>query len=275
MQLHKIKLLRRVFLPIIQKLNIGDITLRHHLTKDKVKLHSFKHKGYWYHGRNRERDTINMFRNLIKPDQLVIDIGGHIGYFSLFFASLVGPKGKVFVFEPGENNLAYTRQNLANSPNIELVEKAVSDKNGILTFFIEGLTGQNNSLLEDYEGFKANTSEAHIASKYEKVEVTSVTLDTFISEKKVSPNFIKIDVEGAELLVLKGMDSCLKNVKPILMVELTNEKNEVLELLQGYGYLIFDPTGHLFRVEEQADQNTFCLHKDAHKALISQFFVNV
>jgi FkbM family methyltransferase len=274
MALYKSTILRKVILPIFQKFNPGSITIKHHFTNQPFTLHSFKHKGYWYHGKNREKDTIDLFNKLINKEQTVIEIGGHIGYFSLLFSSLVGEKGKVLVFEPGENNLPYTRKNLSQCNNIKLIEKAASDTNGMLTFYIENLTGQNNTLVKDYDVFTANSEVSFVESSYQKVEVESVRIDDFILENKIFPNFIKIDVEGAELMVLQGMTECLKNIKPILMVELTNNNKDVIDLVKSYGYEVYNPEGQVFDLDSQNDQNTFCLHKETHKGIINQVFNN-
>ena len=105
--------LRRLAIRILNRVNPGDITIRHPYTKERFRLHSFRHKDYWYHGKSREEHSMHLFSELISPGDLVIDIGGHIGYISSYFAGLVGPKGQVIVFEPGSNNLPYLRKNVA------------------------------------------------------------------------------------------------------------------------------------------------------------------
>src|SRR5207247_9235861 len=108
MNLADVKLLRRLMRPLCARLNPGDITITHHFTGDKVFLHSFKHKGYWFDGKKREKDTMELFRRLIRPADTIIEIGGHIGYVSLYFANLAN-KVSVYVFEPGTNNLPYLK----------------------------------------------------------------------------------------------------------------------------------------------------------------------
>jgi FkbM family methyltransferase len=61
-----------------------------------------------------------LFARLVRPQDTVIDVGGHIGYLSQYFAQLVGRRGQVIVFEPGPNNLPYTRANLRAKPNVRL-----------------------------------------------------------------------------------------------------------------------------------------------------------
>ena len=204
MKLYNISLLRRIFLPLLRRFNLGDITIRHHYTGDPVRLHSFRHKGYWYHGRRREQETMLLFRRLLRPGDSVIEVGGHIGYLSLYFKWLV-QSGNVFVFEPGVNNLPYIRRNVLPR-GIQLVEKAVGDRNGPETFFLESLTGQNNSFVPNFKELQYNVKNAHAGGPaVTEVTVEMVRLDDFINTHSIKPELVKIDVEGFELTVLKGM----------------------------------------------------------------------
>jgi hypothetical protein len=119
--------LRKVAISALRRFNPGDVSIRHHYTGERITLHSFKHKGYWYYGKRRESESMALFARLVRPQDTVIEVGGHIGYLSLYFAQLVGQRGQVIVFEPGTNNLPYTRANLRAKPNVRLVEIAVAD----------------------------------------------------------------------------------------------------------------------------------------------------
>ena len=74
---------------------------------------------------------------LIRDGDVVFDVGGHIGYMALYFASLVGAGGRVFSFEPGSSNLPYIRANVerATHKNVVLVEQAIGAENGFTTFW--------------------------------------------------------------------------------------------------------------------------------------------
>ena len=82
--------LRRLLLPLFARINPGDITIRHHFTQQPFRLHSFKHKGYWFHGAKREQSTMALFAKLINPGDVVVEVGGHIGYIAVYFSHLVG-----------------------------------------------------------------------------------------------------------------------------------------------------------------------------------------
>ena len=84
-QLSRISPFRRLIIPLLRRFNIGDIRIRHHYVDRRILLHSFRHKGYWFHGRRREQETMETLQRLVKPSDCVIDVGGHIGYLTVFF----------------------------------------------------------------------------------------------------------------------------------------------------------------------------------------------
>jgi len=260
MKLDKIQVLRKLLIPLFSKVNLGDIRISHHYTGDKILIHSFKHKGYWYHGKNREYETMVAFKKILKPGDTVIEIGGHIGYISLWFSYLVGPKGSVHVFEPGENNLPYIRYNISNKTNITLIEKGAGSKNETLIFYLDNLTGQNNSFLGEHDAFKETKKNAYIKNtELQKVEVDVIRVDDYVMQKNIKPRLIKIDVEGYECEVLIGLIETLKIYKPILMVEIAQDNRDwVYKTMDKLGYVGYTPT----LKKETRDQigNVFFMH---------------
>ncbi len=266
MSVEKVKLLRRVFLPLLKAFGDRDISIRHHYTGQTLSLHLFKHKGYWFHGKRREQETMRLFSRLIKPGDNVCEVGGHIGYISLYFKSL-SKTGQVTVFEPGLNNLPYLRRNIANT-GIVLVEKAVAAKQGRLRFFMDSLTGQNNSLVEDFQGLQTNSKVAYTPVAVTAVEVDCVTLDGHYAGGKADPAFIKIDVEGAEADVLSGARASLARALPVIMVEVQAREAEVFDCLTGLGYALFSEHGLPLTTADALKDNVFALHRTKHVALL-------
>ena len=275
MKLHKSKILRRIVLPLLARFSPGDVTIRHHYTGDRIRLHCYRHKGYWYHGRRREAETMRLFRRFIAEGATVLDVGGHIGYVATYLASLVGPDGRVFVFEPGSNNLPYLRHNTREKANVTVVEKAAGNRNQRRVFYLEGLTGQNNSFLTDFDVLETNKARAFATGAEVKKEVVDVvSLDDFCRQEAVRPDFIKIDVEGFELEALRGASSLLREARPMLMVEIQAAHEEVLRLARWHGYLMFTAKGEILRGSEDfAAQhvNTFWLHARAHAGALARF----
>lgn len=261
--------MRKLVIKLLKLFNLGTIKIKHHYTKKPFYLDAFLHKGYWYHGKNREKNTVSIFNEIIPGCTFVIEIGAHIGYFSQLFSSLLVDDYELLIFEPGINNLPYLKKNVNNITNITLIEKAVSDKNGIANFYIENLSGQNNSLLSNYKGFDSTAKNSGVVVNKEVVKVNVVTLDHFIAENysKAKIDFIKIDIEGAELLALNGMVNILKTHTPHLMVEVTEDVSEVFKLLHEMGYVIFNPKKNKITNASDIVDNIFCVHKSKSKIL--------
>lgn len=210
------------------------------------------------------------FRTIIGESACVIEIGGHIGYITQFFAKLVTKNGMVVVFEPGENNLKYLKKNIQTLPQVTLVEMAVSNEDTVAQFYLDDLTGQNNSLLGEYEVLAANQSAAFVELTKNQVTVTTCKLDSFLRDSKHLPDFVKIDIEGAEVLALEGMTNTLRNLKPTIMVEITANHRAAADLLLAQGYELFSPDGKKIQNGELPNGNTFALHPEKHKVILEK-----
>lgn len=263
---------RKLILRIFQHVNPGDIKIRHHYTGQLFQLHSFKHKGYWYYGARRELATMRLFARLITAGETVIEIGGHIGYITMYLSHLVGEDGNVIVFEPGVNNLRYIQSNLEQCNNVELISQAVSDTDGTATFFLEELTGQNNTLVKDYEVFFANQQKSGTQESYVPVTVETTRLDSFLAQREIKPDFVKIDVEGAESQVLLGASITLRIQRPMLMLEVTQDHDHVVSILTNLGYILFTPT--LEKYDGSNSDNVFAFHREKHANLLEDILVD-
>jgi FkbM family methyltransferase len=135
----------------------------------------------------------------IKRGDVVVDLGAHIGTFAVRAAKAVGNEGKVIAVEPGIDNLSFLERNVAANElaNVIIVPKAVWSKQGRLKLFIDPTHQSRHSLL-----WEKNT--------FSEVEVD--TLDNILSELGIKEvDFIKMDIEGAEIEALKGMTEAFKN----------------------------------------------------------------
>jgi len=186
-----------------------------------------------------ERATTDLFKNLLEPGMVFVDVGANIGYFSLLAAKLVGQEGKVYAFEPEPGNHGLLRKNIEiNSySNIQAIQKAISDKTESTLLFLSALdTGSHSLYSEAARGVQ------------ESVEITTTTIDEFLeSEGWPSINLMKIDVEGAELGVLAGMESLVErspNMKlvveycPFLIQSTGANPSDLLTKLSSMKFLI-------------------------------------
>jgi FkbM family methyltransferase len=262
-------LVRRVGLKVLSRINPGDVTITHHWTGDRLRLHSFRHKGYWYHGFRRERSTMISLARLLGRRDVVIEAGGHIGYLTLHCARLVGESGAVHVFEPGPNNLPYLHANVDSIDNIVVVEEALGSSSGTAQLFVEDLTGQNNTMLTDAGEYHRNSRSAGVDARTYSVSVPVTTIDDYCADNGVAPTLLKIDVESYELEVLEGAKVTLASYQPIALVEIARREDEVLALMTSLGYGLFsDDLNRLSTVNP--GRNYVFLHEGFHQALIDR-----
>lgn len=144
-----------------------------------------------------------VFERTIRENSIVFDIGAHVGFYTLLAAVLVGPRGKVFAFEPFPANLVYLKEHLRlnNIDNVVVIEAAVSEKCG-MAFFDEG----------------PNSSMGHL-SQEGRLQVRTVSIDELVTKKELPvPDYIKMDIEGAEMLALIGARSILARFHPVILL---------------------------------------------------------
>lgn len=199
--------------------------------------------------REWEQSTTKIFKKVVKEGDTVVDLGANIGYFTLLAAKLVGKKGKVYSFEPEPRNYNYLLKNieLNEYDNVFATQKAVSDETGKTKLYICPYdTGHHT--INQYGDIKAHKPD-FIDDKKDFVEVETVTLDDFFKDTKQPINVIKMDVEGAEMLALSGMDRIIresKNIKmfveffPLLIREMGGSPEEFIRrLLDDYQFSMF------------------------------------
>lgn len=260
-RLQENRLLRSIGLPILKAIN-RDISIRHHWIDRKIMLNLLAHKGYWFHGRRREADEMNAIRAMISPGDSVVEVGGHIGYISLWLAECASSTadGSVTVFEPGSNNLLYIRENLTGIANVCLIEKGCGSIGGQLEFFEESLTGQNNSFVSSFEGLQSNIDAApNVEVSINKRFVEVVRLDQELGNN--APDFVKIDVEGFELPVLKGASGWYgpDRKPPIIMIEVQADYDAIGTWMNEKGYSLFDIEGNEVASIPRSTSNLFLL----------------
>jgi FkbM family methyltransferase len=209
---------------------------------------------------------------IVRPDDIAVDVGGHIGYIGQYLATLVGPKGHVYCFEPGSNNYPYTAKNLGVHSHTTLFQKGVGDACGQLELVIENLSGQNNSVLKNYECLDLQQKSQGLRADAQVQLIDVVTLDSLMDDVG-RIDFVKVDVEGYEWPVLKGAQRLLSTQSPAITVEMQFDRTEQFENLASHGYRLFSPAlREIKSVGEFAPdiENVFGLHKDRHAALLSE-----
>jgi FkbM family methyltransferase len=177
-----------------------------------------------------ERHVARVIKQYVRPDSVAYDCGAHIGYISLLLARAVRATGSVYAFEPNPQNCHALEANIQENElhNVVVIPAAVDYVSGSVTFatFSYSLVG-------------------HIASPQTPTDavlitVPSVSIDDFVyREGHPAPQFIKIDVEGAEARILYGSKRILKEVRPVIVAEVRTGviSNEITNLMHSLGYI--------------------------------------
>lgn len=172
----------------------------------------------------------------LKPGGTFVDVGVNKGDFSLRAARIVGDAGKVMAFEPAPDNCEWIRRSIGlnDYSNITLHEMALSDADGTATLFISNTSGWH-SLAEERK-----------AASAAEIEVPTRKLDTVLADSgNGSVDVMKIDVEGAEMSVLRGAEAVLSsNDDMTLLIDIHPQvgvdPQEVCAFLEDRGFSIFE-----------------------------------
>lgn len=153
-------------------------------------------------------EEYDAFRAIVTPGSTVLDVGANVGAYTLLFAQWAGPAGRVIAFEPAPASIAGLRRQLrlnGLTGRVEVVQAAVSGSVGTASFACDGASGANA------------LGPAPDAAR--TITVPTTTIDAFCAERAVRPDMIKIDVEGAELDVLRGARSTLASPSIAVFIE--------------------------------------------------------
>lgn len=169
-----------------------------------------------------EREQTRLFQEHIRPGATVLDVGAHVGYYTLLSAVLAGPRGRVHAFEPNPQNAAFLRRHvrLNRLGNVTVEQAAVSDRAGTARF-----------------DFGTGSGTGHLADAG-ALEVRTVRLDDYCAQHGLAPTVVKIDVEGAEMSVLAGGRETLARHRPVIFLSTHGAEVHAASLgfLRGLGY---------------------------------------
>lgn len=196
----------------------------------QMKIDWQRHRSFVYG--TWETEVVNAMQELVQPGTCVVDIGAHIGFYTLVLSKFVGPSGRVLAFEPLPGNFSVLSENirLNHLHQAEAVPKAVLDRSCELSadMFDDGP-------LPGSVPFSTPRSST-------QPHVSAVALDDFLENESAPPvKFMKVDVEGAESLVLKGASRTITTYHPALIIEIHHfgssaDKSPVLDTLHDWGY---------------------------------------
>jgi FkbM family methyltransferase len=194
---------------------------------------------------------IRFVRQSLQPGQIAADIGCHKGAYTYWMRRRVGPRGIVYAFEPQPRQAAYLREAFSamHYDNVVLVPMAVSDKCGQMPLCIPAHSTHAAYLVAKDGGgasdanFPPRINPKSASEMTPTIQVDVTTLDEFFrnADRQV-PNFLKIDVEGHELSVLKGARHALQEYRPTILIEcearhrVDGDVRPVFKMLESFGY---------------------------------------
>ena len=192
--------------------------------------------------KNVDPTLIRLVVEYVQEDMIVWDVGANLGLFAATASMQVGPNGRVVAFEPDPWLMSILKQSFGKSQshfqNIELEQFAIAEATGQRNFGIARRSRSSNALV----GY----GSTQMGGARRVVQVQARTLDSFLDSSV--PDLLKIDVEGAELEVLRGGKQTLADARPIVICEVSSDvTGEVTALFDSYNYRIFD--GHYPREE--------------------------
>jgi len=227
----------------------------------EVSPYEYYISGFLFLGETNPFET-HLVRTLLKKGDVFIDVGAHIGWYALNAAQVVGSKGKVYAFEPNISVFEVLKRNksLNHFQNLFPESIALSNKTGKREFWLGDDMGGSF--------VKKNTERLTIdGRKVTKTNVQTISLDKFCEINNIQNiKMIKIDVEGAELDVLKGSYNILKKQSPYLLIEVIEEclianntsKKELFLYLQKLGYIPYEFTGQeLIKIDSSYKGSAF------------------
>lgn len=156
-----------------------------------------------------EPGTTRLFRELLKPGMTVVDVGAHVGYYTLLAARQVGEVGRVYAFEPHPDNYNMLVRNVENNgyANVFAIRKAIDSELGCRVLFLGHGTSLTHSLYAD-KSLRADS-----------IRVETTTLDAyFVQEGWPRIDLVKMDIEGAEPAALRGMKELIAHSPRVKLI---------------------------------------------------------
>jgi FkbM family methyltransferase len=159
----------------------------------------------------------------VKKNDVVIDAGANVGILSLYFSKLVGDLGKVYSFEPDSHNIAEISKNIELNPT---TQKNIIIQNQLLW--------NTNTLVDFQESGTVGSSAVWFSGEENIVKKQAVTIDSWVNDSKLDRlDYVKMDIEGAEIQALEGCVETIKKYQPkfaIASYHIVNNEPTYLQL---------------------------------------------
>jgi FkbM family methyltransferase len=216
--------------PVFRRMRVGPVQVWGDVAHFTWGTTWFKRAGY-------EAETVALFARVLRPGATVVDVGANHGYFTVLAALLVGPEGRVEAFEPNPSVAAALGEVLARngvSGRVAVHLAALSDTQGWARFFpsVSRVNDGLSSLLASPDALEHGVIRAD-----HTIRVPTETFDAFAARVGLGRvDLLKVDVEGAEAMMLRGMARTLAERPPLRIVCETTPDSEAMRTLTARGY---------------------------------------
>lgn len=227
-----------------------------------------------------EANLTNFLINFLKKGDSFVDIGAHVGYYSVLAARLVEETGRVDSFEPTPRTFESLKYNVSGKSNAIINNCAVLNEEKEISFVDYG------PKFSAFNGFKNRTSDDTKFLRNDGVEINvkTIVFDKYCRDNNLHPTFVKIDAEGAEHLILLGMNYVMDELRPLISIEVAGEEEwqencqKSIQILTDHKYIAYqcDLEGRLSKHvsrEKYLYDNLIFIHQDKvaeYQALIKQ-----
>ena len=173
---------------------------------------------------------------LVRPNDIVWDIGANVGLFAFAAAARAGPNGRIIAFEPDTWLVQILRKSMTVQPltsaPVSVIPAAVASEVSLRSFTIASRSRASNAM-SDY-------GRSQMGKAYEKQTIVGLSLD-WLTVNLPRPNVVKCDVEGAEIEVFSGQTKLLRDIRPVIICEVGQEAIEQMtDILVKEGYALYD-----------------------------------
>ncbi len=220
----QLEVLKNIFVEFIRK---GDIVKILYSDQHLVRFQkSFEYK------------SLELFLGQIKKGDTILDVGANVGLYSLLGAKYIGSEGKVYAFEPTDKTYKILDLNIKRSNLSNIYSQHIALADGKRPMMMLNPTGESG----EYEDAMNKITFLEQTIQDQNITYTD-SLDNFVLDHALTRiDFIKIDIEGAELLFFRGANQSLRQYKPKLLFEAKEEH------CQFYGYSVLDSLVYLYNL---------------------------
>lgn len=178
--------------------------------------------------KRHEVETTQQVQKMIKPGMVVLDIGAHVGYYAKMFSQLTGDNGQVIAFEPHPRTHQFLEKNVGNLSNVTTFQAAVAEQEGTAELYDYLMMSASGSLHYD-EGLadlqRSQMGEFDVAPRrdgefqMQKYTVKTIPIDKCLMEMGIQQvDFVKMDIEGAEMGALRSMKQTISNSPNLALI---------------------------------------------------------